>query len=212
MTAKPRKVNPDTQPPRAAAARRTDARPLTDPREIRAVAHPVRLALLEALSREGPLTATQAADIVDESPANCSFHLRTLAKYGFVEEAPGGAGRQRPWRRVSFGQSLELAEEGEAGIAAQAFAHLYDERLFARIRRYIDTIAAFPKDWQDASYLFDSLVYLTPEELSELQAGILELMVKFSERTEDKTLRPEGSRAVQLAAFGFPLPPTASGN
>lgn len=210
MTARSRPQRAKTT--RLDAARAVGARPLTDPREIRAIAHPVRLALLEALSREGPLTATQAAEIVDESPANCSFHLRTLAKYGFVEEAPGGSGRQRPWRRVSLGQSLELTEEGEAGIAAQAFAHLSDERTFERIRNYVDTITAYPKEWQEASYLFDGLVYLTPEELGEIQAVVFEQLTRFRGRTADKSLRPEGSRAVQLASFGFPLPQTASGN
>ncbi len=72
---------------------------LTDPKAIRALAHPVRWALLEALGQAGTLTATQASEMLGESPANCAFHLRTLAKYGFVEEAGGGRGRERPWRR-----------------------------------------------------------------------------------------------------------------
>ena len=38
--------------------------------------------------------------MLGESPANCAFHLRTLAKYGFVEEAGGGRGRERPWRQT----------------------------------------------------------------------------------------------------------------
>src|SRR5919108_2121595 len=71
---------------------------LTDPRALRALAHPIRLALLGALRREGPLTATQAGALVGESAASCSFHLRQLAKYGLVEEAGGGRGRERPWR------------------------------------------------------------------------------------------------------------------
>ena len=72
---------------------------LTDPKAIRALAHPLRWGLLEALSHAGTLTATQASEMLGESPANCAFHLRTLAKYGFVEEAGGGRGRERPWRR-----------------------------------------------------------------------------------------------------------------
>lgn len=69
-------------------------RTLTDPQSLRALGHPVRLALLEALLA-GPLTATQAGEIIGESPTTCSFHLRQLARYGFVEEAGGGAGRTR---------------------------------------------------------------------------------------------------------------------
>jgi len=210
MTAKARGSKVDVSP--AITARHDEARPLTDPREIRAIAHPVRIALLEALSREGPLTCTQAADLVDESPANCSFHLRTLAKYGFVEEAPGGSGRQRPWRRVSLGQSLELTEEGEAGVAVQAFAHLAHSRTFDRITNYVNTAPSYPKEWTDAAIMADWLVYLTPEELPEVRDSMLDQMSRFRARTADNSLRPEGSRAVQLAAFGFPLPPTASGN
>lgn len=50
---------------------------------------PVRLALLEVLTFRGPLTATEAGQLIEESPTTCSFHLRQLAKYGFVEEAGG---------------------------------------------------------------------------------------------------------------------------
>lgn len=189
-----------------------DARPLTDPREIRAIAHPVRIALLEALTREGPLTATQAAELVDESPANCSFHLRTLARYGFVEEAPGGTGRQRPWRRISLGQSIELGEGGETSVAALTFAHLAQERTFERLRNYMNTVSSYPEEWQDAGFIFDRLAYLTPEELAEVREVVLEQLAKFRERSADKSLRPAGSRAVQLAAFAFPLPATPSGN
>lgn len=53
------------------------------------MAHPVRVALLEALSLQGPMTATEAGERIGESPTTCSFHLRQLAKYGFVEEAGG---------------------------------------------------------------------------------------------------------------------------
>jgi predicted transcriptional regulator len=60
---------------------------LTDPKAMRALAHPLRWALLEALTHAGTLTATQASEMLGESPTNCAFHLRTLAKYGFVEEA-----------------------------------------------------------------------------------------------------------------------------
>src|ERR1700736_5177120 len=75
---------------------------LTDPRALRAVAHPVRLQLVGLLRREGPLTATQAAERLRQSPASCSFHLRQLAKHGLVEEAGGGRGRERPWRATAM--------------------------------------------------------------------------------------------------------------
>ncbi|RKE22812.1 helix-turn-helix domain-containing protein [Streptomyces sp. TLI_171] len=75
---------------------------LTDPRALRAYAHPTRMALVGLLRREGPLTATRAAELLGtESVASCSFHLRQLAKYGLVEEAGGGHGREKPWRATA---------------------------------------------------------------------------------------------------------------
>lgn len=204
--------------PRKSAPKKTDGpysdhRPLTDPREIRAIAHPLRLALLELLAREGPLTATQAADLTDESPSNCSFHLRTLAKYGFIEEAPGGAGRERPWRRVSLGQRIEnLGEQNEASIAAQTFAQVTVDRHYDRTRSYLATIGSYPKEWQHASFLSTSLMYVTAEELSEIGDAMNELMVKYRHRATDRAARPKGARPVQVLANAIPLPTTPSGN
>jgi len=76
---------------------------LTDPAVMRALAHPLRWAILENLLHAGTLSATQAGVLLGETPANCAFHLRTLARYGLVEEAGGGKGRERPWRRVNRG-------------------------------------------------------------------------------------------------------------
>src|ERR1700750_347044 len=92
-------------------------REVTDPRAMRALAHPVRLALLELLT-DGPLTATEAGERVGESPANASFHLRQLAKYAFVEEAGGGTGRRRPWKIKQLGMRFTDVHEDEATAAA----------------------------------------------------------------------------------------------
>src|SRR5271170_1962415 len=94
--------------------------PLTDAKTMRALAHPVRMALLDILALR-TLTATQASELLGESPANCAFHLRTLARYGFVEEAGGGRGRERPWRRVHDGMSWRTrVEDPQASQAAEA--------------------------------------------------------------------------------------------
>src|SRR5215469_2376054 len=95
---------------------------ITDPQALRALAHPLRLQLLEELAISGPATATELGERVGESPANCSWHLRQLARYGFVEEAGGGVGRQRPWQVVpvvrTWGRSDHDAELNFAGDAA----------------------------------------------------------------------------------------------
>src|SRR4029077_15021025 len=90
---------------------------LTDPRALRAYAHPVRMALMGLLRTEGPLTATRGAQLLGESSGTCSFHLRQLAKYGLVEEAGGGTGREKPWRATTT-STVWGAAGGERPVAA----------------------------------------------------------------------------------------------
>src|ERR1700691_4692285 len=90
---------------------------LSDPRALRAYAHPTRMALVALLRRDGPHTATQAAGAIGESVASCSFHLRQLAKYGLVEEA-GGRGREKPWRATAMFTELDPAASGNPDLAA----------------------------------------------------------------------------------------------
>ena len=59
--------------------------------------HPVREALLELIRRDGVVTATEAAHQLGGSTGLYSFHLRQLARYGVIEEAPAPGGRVRPW-------------------------------------------------------------------------------------------------------------------
>ena len=105
---------------------------LTDPKAIRALAHPLRWALLEALGHAGTLTATQASEMLGESPANCAFHLRTLAKYGFVEEAGGGKGRERPWRQA-YGRMSWRTRPGDEQftLASEALDQVWLDRVLS---------------------------------------------------------------------------------
>src|SRR5829696_9001920 len=113
-----------------------DGRRLTDPRDFRALSHPLRLRLLELLD-EGPLTATEAAATLNTTPANCSFHLRLLARHGFVTEAPRGAGRQRPWQLAEEGMSIvgrSMDDEGRRAV--RALMTILDERHRQRVLQW----------------------------------------------------------------------------
>jgi DNA-binding transcriptional ArsR family regulator len=202
-------MNKPAKEPAASAPRRQ----LTDAQELRALAHPVRVELLELLGREGPLTATQAGDLLGESPANMSFHLRTLAKHGFVEEAQGGTGRQRPWRRVAVAHSFELdSEEADTSAVAHALSHQFAVRSMRRREVWEATQASYPKEWRDASYVFDSVTYLTAEELRTVGEEIMAIIDRYSARVADRDLRPGDAYPVALVSTGHPLAPTPSGN
>jgi DNA-binding transcriptional ArsR family regulator len=183
-----------------------EMREVTDPKTMRALTHPVRLALLEALALEGPLTATQAGELIGESPTTCSFHFRQLAKYGFVEEAGIGPGRQRHWKRVDIWMNFsDTNDDPEANVAAKGLERLLTERAFARIRRFYDTKANLPKVWQEASDSTQAMIVVTPEELREVNTQLLTILQSFHPRLENHSLRPEGAVPVELLVFAFPV-------
>jgi hypothetical protein len=123
-----------------------DVRKITDARTLRALAHPVRVALIETLMFGGAMTATEAGKRIGESATTCSFHLRQLGRYGFVQEAGGGRGRARPWRITATGMSFRSAhDEPEAEIAAMALAGMLRERQLGRYRTWLETRAAYPR-------------------------------------------------------------------
>jgi DNA-binding transcriptional ArsR family regulator len=182
-----------------------------DPLAMRALAHPVRIRLLEELTFRGPLTATQAADHVGESPSTCSFHLRTLAKYGFVEEAGGGTGRQRPWRVVSLGNRWRTGPDTEAtirtaGEALAAQVRRRDQELFDDYRAHQDEL---PAEWTEAVIHANFGGWLTADELAEIGARLIETWQPYLDRLRDPSARPPGSRLVHMFAHGFPRAETA---
>lgn len=179
---------------------------LTDPRALRAVAHPIRLELIGLLRRSGPLTATEAAARIGESPASCSFHLRQLAKYGLVEEAGGGRGRQRPWQATAPLTSWQQAGGGEDREEATAMlTRVIVERYFGQALGWLERRRSEPPEWARVAGAGDRVLYATPAEIEELDERITELLDQFLERLEDPSTRPEGSRPVNVIQLVFPL-------
>jgi DNA-binding transcriptional ArsR family regulator len=182
-------------------------RELTDPRAMRAMAHPVRLALMEALNDAGTLTATEAAERVGESPSNCSFHLRQLAKYGFVEEAEGGTGRQRPWRTVRTGFSMtDVHEDPETALAAHTLARVVQERWLERARVGLAQRSGLPDEWRLVTGVDQFTLYVTPEEMKAFNDEMLERLDRYRERIADPSKRPEGSRPIEHVSFYYVVP------
>jgi predicted ArsR family transcriptional regulator len=190
----------------------SEPRQLTDPRAMRALAHPVRLALAELLTLDGPHTATQAAEKVGESPSNCSFHLRQLAKYGFVEETGDGTGRQRPWRMTQIGTQFSSVQgDTETAFAADTLSGVIEERTFRRWWQWKAAARSYPERWQRVGGYTDTVWWVTPAEQQQLDAQILELAMRYRDRLVDPERRPEGSQPMQFVGLAFPLRPPATG-
>lgn len=179
-------------------------RRLTNPRELRALAHPTRLDLLDLLDREGPLTASGCGERLGLSPKVCSFHLHTLAKHGFVEEA-GRLGRQRPWRRVAPAPVFvdDPADPAELSQAADALSRLVVERDARLLDAFLDQRLAYPPRWRAASTLQNRTVHLTAEELAELSQAVDALVERHAVAAATRP-RPPGALPVRLVAYAFP--------
>lgn len=203
------------EPPRSLADRLADHdreaglppfRKIDDAKALRALAHPTRVALLEQLTlRGGTLTATQASELVDESPTNCAFHLRTLAKYGYVEQAEGGKGRERPWRLAHLGLGFEDdGEDGEMSLAADATRRMMVQYHFDRIRAFDAARHTVSAEVRGMAGAWDTFWYVTPEEMRELDERIGELVLLYRDRF-DPARRPAGSLPVQAVIYVTPL-------
>jgi DNA-binding transcriptional ArsR family regulator len=180
-------------------------RELTDPKAMRALAHPVRLALLEALADAGTLTATEAGERVGESPANASFHLRQLAKYGYVVEAEGGTGRKRPWKLKHLGMRwTDVHDDQELAGAARALGQVTFDRALDRARRGLDERHAQPEAWRAVTGLNQMRLYLTPEEMKAMDDEILELLLtRFADRRAPSPDQPAGAERVEILTIAY---------
>jgi DNA-binding transcriptional ArsR family regulator len=179
---------------------RPDLPRLDDPARLRALAHPIRLRLIEDLGDLGEATATDCAQRVGESVASCSFHLHQLEKYGYVERAEQ-VGRNKPWRLVSTNITSRGSHDVPGSMTAVVelartqLAHNLDAA-HAALDRSVDE----PQEWVDATTFSTSGVWLTPVEARELSRRILALVDEYGDRRTDAGRRPAGARRMRFAS------------
>ncbi|HEX6248186.1 MAG TPA: helix-turn-helix domain-containing protein [Nocardioidaceae bacterium] len=153
-----------------------------DPRSVRVLAHPLRTRLLSRLRANGPATATVLARALDTNTGATSYHLRKLAEVGLVVEEEGGVGRERWWRAAHEFTTLSLRDvEGDPDAEA-AYAWLTDEyfRQFTeQAQRWAAEKEHWPLAWREAAGASDSMMELTPEELTAMQQEIWEVAERY---------------------------------
>ncbi|MET3564673.1 DNA-binding transcriptional ArsR family regulator [Leifsonia sp. 563] len=190
---------------RARPERRTT---VTDPRALRALAHPLRLALLDHLMSFGPRTASECAAVVGSTASNCSYHLRALAKVGLVEPVDAEDGRERPYRSSSTGLTFGRTEDPEFAIGADTVERALADRQVddeaALVHRAIAQRDEQPIEWREASLLTGYALKLTPAELRELMQGLDALIRPYIALT--RVDAPEGSDVVALHLNAFRHP------
>jgi DNA-binding transcriptional ArsR family regulator len=176
---------------------------LSDPAQMRALAHPLRLRLLGLLRADGPATATALGERLAVSPALASYHLRQLAEHGFIEEAPDLArdGKERWWRashqRTSW-STVEFLDTPERVAAEQAFGREIVRAQASNAMGWVTGTHTWPAEWVDAADMSDWILELTPDELHELRDELHEVIARR------RAPRHEGSERVVAVLHLYP--------
>jgi DNA-binding transcriptional ArsR family regulator len=181
---------------------------LTSAKQMRALAHPLRLRILGELRVGGPRTVGALCDVFDEAPGTLSYHLGKLAEFGFVEEAPELAAdrRERWWRSAH-----EFTEVNPAGPdaptaerrASAAVRHQVVDVYAATLHRVIDGEEEQPRQWVQAAAFDDTVAFLTADELAEASAELRAVAEKWHARGERG--RP-GTEPAQIIVHAFRRP------
>ena len=186
---------------------RANVKQLSTLAELKALSHPTRLRLLYALKAHGSLTATRLGEIVDESPASMSYHLRQLAANGFVEEAENetGDGRQRWWRASSQGFSWsasDFTDSPDGAATADAAKAAMLEHQWVRLTEYERTSTSWGSEWTEAAFSADNVLRLGPSQTEALSAELQAVVERF--RVAGAESEAEDAATVMVLMHGFP--------
>ena len=175
---------------------------------LRALAHPLRVEIMNELSDFGPATASMLAERLGESSGATSYHLRQLARHGFVREVAGkGTARERWWQRTPGGISLNprhvsdtVAGRAAADLVMRQWQQNKESLVTDFMMRGVDVL---PARWLDAAITSSANARLTTEQLEELTTDISRRITDFVDEHRGKN--PPGSRPVQIQFNAFPL-------
>jgi predicted ArsR family transcriptional regulator len=175
------------------------------PRALKALTHPVRLQMLAALRTEGPATATMLAGRLGLNTGATSYHLRQLARHGFVvDDDERGNARDRWWQAAHQSTRADTAQETAEGREAvdafqQAVAIAHTEWL----QQAMEERGQLPAAWREATALNDYGVRVTPQRARELITAINAVVAGWDEDLDD----PEAAD-LALVLHAFPRPGT----
>jgi DNA-binding transcriptional ArsR family regulator len=161
----------------------SEAVTVPDVETLRAVAHPIRNRMLALLRHEGPATASALGRRIGESSGSTSYHLRQLARFGFVEEDPDQPNRRdRRWRavhRVTSWSRVELSADPAGREISDALERRQMQIAVDRFERWFDLRAGLDPRWNEAGGAYDDLFRLTPSQLDALRADLYAVFARY---------------------------------
>ncbi|HEY3504491.1 MAG TPA: helix-turn-helix domain-containing protein [Actinocatenispora sp.] len=176
---------------------------ITDPRALRALAHPVRLAILDRLQRYGPATATQLSSHVGATPSVVSWHLRHLATFELVADAEGGSRRERRWRAAARGFRFAQPADGAGRSAARTLRAEMMARYADLPGRWLASDEPrLPDEWDTLAGLSNTRVVVTPDELRAIEDAIEQVLAPYVRRKDEPD--PPGARSVRMLRYVLP--------
>ncbi len=161
---------------------------LHDPRVLRAIAHPVRTRILGEIEAGGPARAADVARELDIPANQASFHLRQLAKYGLVEEAPDEARdrRDRVWRLTKEAELSVRLNEVEKEPGGRAAVAVFRRSASDWSHHLVDQAINGPGDEGAIRTVIHQNVKLTKDEALELQDDLQATVQRWIGRTRGR--------------------------
>ncbi|HWD61408.1 MAG TPA: helix-turn-helix domain-containing protein [Humibacter sp.] len=195
-------------PAEPARTRRANDRRV-DLASLKVLAHPLRVQIMDELSKFGPLTASGLAERLGESSGATSYHLRQLAKHDFVREVEGkGSARERWWRRSPAGISMDPSELSETPAGREAydlvnreFRRGQEEALVTFMARGTDVL---PLEWMEVGSVSTSNVRMTADELGDFTSKVYAVLDEVIAAYRDRE-QPAGARPIQIQFNAFPI-------
>ncbi|MDT4915631.1 MAG: hypothetical protein QOH89_331 [Pseudonocardiales bacterium] len=175
---------------------------------VKALAHPLRVQILRYLELHKRASVTGLAEELGETTGAASYHLRQLARHGFVEEfeseepGTGRVGRKRRWWRMAVDEIHSTGYDFlDRDDTREAFAFLLRQEVDERARRLANwyaTAREWPEPWQRASSDSTGLVELNPKQTRALADELAALTAKYRAMKPGRGARPVD---VQYAVF-----------
>jgi predicted ArsR family transcriptional regulator len=182
-----------------------DPPPMSDPRVLRAIAHPTRGRILDELGAAGPMRAADVGEALDIPANQASFHLRQLAKYGVIVPAPEAARdrRDRVWKlRDERGFRLDV-NDIEKQPGGKAAVSVFRQNKAAWAHRLVDEVWSFRKEKDTFTAIVDQPLKLTKDEAADFMGEVDEVLARWSDKMRG---RDGGRRTYVFYAMVMPYP------
>jgi DNA-binding transcriptional ArsR family regulator len=183
-----------------------------DAAALKAMAHPLRVQMMRILQLRKRASVTSLAAELGETTGATSYHLRQLAKFGFVEEFEPDAdddteahtaGRKQRWWRMSVDQihmtGFEFMRNEETREAAGFLLREFQADRSRRLANWFATATQWPDEWQRGSTDMDGHLELNAKQMRALGEEMAALIQKYNE------LKPgRGARTIDIQYAIFP--------